>query len=89
MILMSILTSILFLGGYLIPFTFFFSEKIVFYLQSLSLGIKTSLFLFGFIWTRSTLPRIKFNQLINLCWKLLLPIILGLFVLIFSLLIIL
>jgi NADH:ubiquinone oxidoreductase subunit H len=86
MILMSSLISILFIGGYLIPFSSFFSENLIHYLQPLSLGIKTSMFLFGFIWTRSTLPRIKFNQLIGLCWKSLLPIVLGLFVLVYSLL---
>jgi NADH-ubiquinone oxidoreductase chain 1 len=88
MILMCTLTSILFLGGYLLPFSLPFSNNFINFLQSTSLGIKTSFFLFGFIWTRATYPRVKFNQLISLCWKSLLPIVLGLFVFIFSLLII-
>jgi|SRR5882672_2487646 len=49
MILMCTLISILFLGGYLLPFDLPFSKNFIYFLQSTSLGIKTSFLLFGFI----------------------------------------
>lgn len=86
MISMSVLITILFLGGFLLPFSSFFiiSENILTLIQPLILGIKISILLFIFIWVRSTLPRVKFNQLISLCWKSLFPLVLGLFIFISS-----
>nr|YP_203333.1 NADH dehydrogenase subunit 1 [Zancudomyces culisetae]AAW49500.1 NADH dehydrogenase subunit 1 [Zancudomyces culisetae] len=82
MITMSTLITILFLGGYLQPF--FINS----YFDSISLGIKICFLLFCFIWVRSTLPRVKFNQLISLCWKSLFPLVLGLFIFVSSLVLI-
>ncbi|PIA12841.1 respiratory-chain NADH dehydrogenase [Coemansia reversa NRRL 1564] len=87
MISMCTLINILFLGGYLVPFSYLFSDFLLIFLEPLFLGLKTCLLLFIFIWVRATLPRVKFNQLINLNWKCLLPITLGLFMLVISLLI--
>jgi NADH-quinone oxidoreductase subunit H len=71
MILMSGMTSILFLGGWqpvldiapftLIPPVIWFILKIVFCL-------------FVFIWTRATLPRYRYDQLMHLGWKVFLPL---------------
>jgi NADH-quinone oxidoreductase subunit H len=38
------------------------------------LVIKISLFLFFYIWIRSTLPRLRYDSLMKLGWKILLPL---------------
>ena len=69
-LLMSTLTSIFFLGGYLVPFGLSSNP----FWQSLTLGLKSSLFFFIFVWVRATLPRVRFDQLMVLCWCSLLPL---------------
>ncbi len=105
-VLMCILTSILFLGGYifdlswiinffmLINSTLGLSETIFFpssiHFSSIlegafygtMLGIKTSFFIFLFIWTRASFPRIRFDQLMSFCWTVLLPFIFGMIILV-------
>jgi len=39
--------------------------------------LKTVVFLFGFVWVRSTLPRVRYDQLMDLGWKVLIPLSLG------------
>ena len=46
-------------------------------LQILTLFLKTAFFAFLFIWVRWTLPRFKYQQLMTLGWKVLLPIALA------------
>jgi NADH-ubiquinone oxidoreductase chain 1 len=77
-LIMSVLTSIFFFGGYLIPFGISSSP----FLQSFVLGLKSSLVFFFFIWVRATLPRVRFDQLMVLCWCSLLPLGFAFFVLI-------
>jgi len=120
-VLMCILTSILFLGGYLLinvleifninifdiihfmmiynpifvadfdlywkyyyVYTEYFSNNSIidglFY--GLSLGLKSSILIFVFIWTRASFPRIRFDQLMSFCWTVLLPILFGYIVLV-------
>lgn len=74
MLLMSAMTSILFLGGWLplfnvLPFTLIPSP--------LWLGIKICIFVVLFCWIRAALPRYRYDQLMNLGWKTFLPISLG------------
>ena len=119
-VLMCILTSILFLGGYLLfnvleifninifdiihlmmvynplfvadfdlywkyyyIYTEYFSNNSIvdglFY--GLSLGLKSSVLIFVFIWVRASFPRIRFDQLMAFCWTVLLPILFALIVL--------
>jgi NADH-ubiquinone oxidoreductase chain 1 len=47
-------------------------------LNSLILGIKTSIMVFTFIWVRASFPRIRFDQLMSLCWTFFLPVLFGL-----------
>jgi NADH-quinone oxidoreductase subunit H len=61
----STVASVLFLGGGSGPF---FAPSIVW------LIIKISLFLFFYIWIRSTLPRLRYDSLMKLGWKVLLPL---------------
>lgn len=49
---------------------------------SLSLGLKSCILIFVFIWVRASFPRIRFDQLMSYCWTVLLPIIIGLIILI-------
>ena len=51
-------------------------------LTSLSLGIKSSMMVFIFIWVRASFPRIRFDQLMSFCWTVLLPILFGFIVLV-------
>nr|YP_010963379.1 NADH dehydrogenase subunit 1 [Harringtonia lauricola]WNK75968.1 NADH dehydrogenase subunit 1 [Harringtonia lauricola] len=83
MVLMCILTSILFLGGYLIIGNSPILEGLFY---GLSLGIKSSILIFVFIWTRASFPRIRFDQLMSFCWTVLLPLIFAIIILIPALL---
>jgi NADH-ubiquinone oxidoreductase chain 1 len=49
---------------------------------SLSLGFKTCLMIFIFIWARASLPRIRFDKLMSFCWTILLPIVFAFILLI-------
>lgn len=72
MILMSSMATILFCGGWLAPFSFLsWIPGIIWF------GLKVSFFLFIFIWVRASLPRYRYDQLMDLGWKVFLPITLG------------
>ena len=51
-------------------------------LYTLSLGLKSSIMVFIFIWVRASFPRIRFDQLMSFCWTILLPIVFAFIVLI-------
>ncbi len=76
MITVSMLATTLFLGGWHVPFAeyLFGSGTILFALVSvLGFFAKILFFLFLYIWLRGTLPRFRFDQLMNFGWKFLLP----------------
>ena len=104
-VLICVLTSILFLGGYLynyISISYLIqyididtyidtinSENSIFnnsllegLFYSLSLGIKSSIMIFIFIWVRASFPRIRFDQLMSYCWTILLPIVIAFIILV-------
>jgi NADH-quinone oxidoreductase subunit H len=70
MILMSALTTILFLGGWLTPFNI---EWLNFIPGQIWFILKVTILLFLFIWVRATLPRYRYDQLMRLGWKIFLP----------------
>jgi NADH-ubiquinone oxidoreductase chain 1 len=80
-ILMSTLYSILFLGGYLVPFVFFENPTFL-SLEGLALGLKVCLLLFIFIWVRASFPRLRYDQLMSFCWTGMLPVALGFIILV-------
>jgi NADH-quinone oxidoreductase subunit H len=70
MILMSAMTTILFLGGWLPPFGI---EALAFVPGIIWFVLKICAVLFFFIWTRATFPRYRYDQLMRLGWKVFLP----------------
>jgi hypothetical protein len=51
-------------------------------LYSLIIGLKSSAFIFIFIWARASFPRIRFDKLMTLCWTVFLPILFGIIILV-------
>ncbi len=74
MILMSAMTSVLFLGGWLAPFGI---VPFTWIPGPIWLILKICLVLFVFIWVRGTFPRYRYDQLMRLGWKVFLPFCLG------------
>src|SRR5437763_106755 len=74
MILMSALTTILFLGGWLSPIPF---APFTWVPGPIWFIAKICLVLFMFIWVRATFPRYRYDQLMRLGWKVFLPLSLG------------
>lgn len=74
MILMSGMTAILFLGGWLSPIPF---APFTWVPGPIWFIIKICLVLFMFVWVRATFPRFRYDQLMRLGWKVFLPLSLG------------
>nr|AML60614.1 NADH dehydrogenase subunit 11 [Moramonas marocensis] len=74
MILMSSMSTILFLGGWLSPFNI---PLLISIPGSVWFAIKVMFMLFVFVWVRATLPRYRYDQLMRLGWKIFLPFSLG------------
>lgn len=106
-VLICVLTTILFLGGYLYDYFPFFSFTLIQYINfdfyseylanksvlfsdpiveglvyGLSLGLKSCIMIFVFIWIRASFPRIRFDQLMSFCWTILLPIAIAFIILV-------
>jgi NADH-quinone oxidoreductase subunit H len=77
-IIMSVLTSLLFLGGWLSPLPGILGDG------PLWLGLKATFITFVFVWVRASFPRIRYDQLMQLLWKNYLPLSLALVVFVSS-----
>ena len=84
----SALMATLFFGGWDIPFTRVDNTTGVSFLMTLLsiglFGLKTLFFIFVFIWIRWTLPRFRYDQLMSLGWKFMLPLALSYIVIVAS-----
>jgi len=68
MILIAMLASLLFLGGWLSPLPEIIDDSIGW------LFLKTGFFMFLFLWFRATFPRYRYDQIMRLGWKVLIPV---------------
>ena len=83
MVLVSAMTTVFFLGGYLPPFGIEFLSFIPGFIWFV---LKVAFLLFCFLWIRATLPRYRYDQLMRLGWKIFLPLTLFWVVLVASVL---
>ncbi len=112
-LLMCILTTIFFMGGYLVSYDiiylfdklnyiwiYLFDADLILshenyklqallknpylngLLSGISIGLKSSILVFLFIWVRASFPRIRFDQLMSFCWTVLLPLLFAIIILI-------
>jgi NADH-quinone oxidoreductase subunit H len=72
MITISVMTSLMFLGGWLSPFPS--AWGIVGHESFWWLLLKVCILLFGFIWYRATFPRYRYDQIMRLGWKVFIPV---------------
>lgn len=74
-ILVSILAALLFWGGWLSPVQGTMLEPLLAWVPPLAwLLIKTSFFMFCFLWFRATFPRYRYDQIMRLGWKVFIPV---------------
>ena len=69
MILVSMMTTLLFLGGWLSPFAF-----LDFIPGWIWLAIKVFVVVTMFLWVRATFPRFRYDQIMRLGWKIFIPV---------------
>jgi NADH-quinone oxidoreductase subunit H len=75
MIVVSSVVTTLFLGGWLPPFPNVAVFQFLYYVPSwMWFFLKSFMFLYLFIWIRATLPRYRYDQLMRLGWKVLIPL---------------
>ena len=75
MILVSALSALMFLGGWLSPFQGTFMESWFAWVPGMIwLVLKTLIFAFLFLWFRATFPRYRYDQIMRLGWKVFIPI---------------
>jgi NADH-quinone oxidoreductase subunit H len=68
MVLISMLTALMFMGGWLSPFPDLMGDSVLW------LFLKTGCFMILFLWFRATFPRYRYDQIMRLGWKVLIPV---------------
>ena len=80
MFISSAVMATIFFGGYDIPFLndvnfgLHHGQNWLAFFEVISLFFKISIFIFFFMWVRWTIPRFRYDQLMNLGWKTLIPL---------------
>jgi NADH-quinone oxidoreductase subunit H len=75
MILISALTVVFFFGGWLSPFDGYLADDAWLATPSFFwFGLKTLFPMFSFLWLRATFPRYRYDQIMRLGWKALIPV---------------
>ncbi|WP_395946236.1 NADH-quinone oxidoreductase subunit NuoH [Caedibacter taeniospiralis] len=76
MILISLLTAVFFLGGWMSPFDGIpvLDQLFSFVPGVIWLFLKTGIFMFMYLWIRATFPRYRYDQLMRLGWKIFIPV---------------
>jgi NADH-quinone oxidoreductase subunit H len=74
MFISSAVIAILFFGGYNFPGMDAFSGNTLAILSVIAFFTKTFFMIFVFMWIRWTIPRFRFDQLMHIGWKVLIPI---------------
>lgn len=80
MFISSAVMATLYFGGFDIPFVNdaalgqHIGQNPLAILQALSLFVKVAIFIFFFMWVRWTIPRFRYDQLMDLGWKVLIPL---------------
>jgi NADH-quinone oxidoreductase subunit H len=76
MILISALIATMFLGGWLSPFEGIplLGALFAWVPGAIWLLVKTGIFIFFYLWIRATFPRYRYDQIMRLGWKILIPV---------------
>ncbi len=76
MIVSSALMATLYFGGWSLPYVNYpaMSPNVAALVQVATIIAKTGIFIFIYMWVRWTLPRFRYDQLMNVGWKIMLPL---------------
>jgi len=76
MFISSVIMATLYFGGYDIPFVneLNYNPNLMAALGVVALMVKVVCFIFFFMWVRWTIPRFRYDQLMNLGWRILIPL---------------
>lgn len=77
MFISSTIMATMYFGGYDLPFVHVANPNIAAIVGIIVLMVKVVMFIFLFMWIRWTIPRFRYDQLMTLGWKKLIPIALA------------